>query len=113
MYEVLDKDTIKSEILPHLSVEKRGYVTKSYLVEAIQYVLYRLKNGLSVAHNEEKGKSASFCFLCFYVKSGRVYANTREKSVFVKPNEQRRACSNTVIPRKEQLTRSLIHLSSC
>jgi len=28
MYEVLDKDTIKFEILPHLSVEKRGYVTK-------------------------------------------------------------------------------------
>ena len=28
MYEVLDKDTIKSESLPHLSVAKRGYVTK-------------------------------------------------------------------------------------
>ena len=28
MYEVLDKDTIKSEILPHLSVAKRGYVSK-------------------------------------------------------------------------------------
>jgi len=28
MYEVLDKDTIKSEILPYLSVAKRGYVTK-------------------------------------------------------------------------------------
>jgi len=26
MYEVLDKDTIKSEILPYLSVAKRGYV---------------------------------------------------------------------------------------
>ena len=35
MYEVLNKDTIKSEILPHLSVAKRGYVTKSYLAEAI------------------------------------------------------------------------------
>jgi len=39
MYEVLDKDTIKSEILPHLSVAKRGYVTKSDLLEAIQCVL--------------------------------------------------------------------------
>ena len=67
MYEVLDKDTIKSEILPHLSVAKRGYVTKSYLVEAIQYILYRLKNGLSVAHNEEKVKRTSSCFLCSYV----------------------------------------------
>ena len=43
MYEVLDKDTIKSEILPYLSVEKRGYVTKSDLVEVIQCILYKLK----------------------------------------------------------------------
>ena len=28
MYEVLDKDTIKFEILPHFSVAKRGYVPK-------------------------------------------------------------------------------------
>ena len=83
-----------------MSVAKRGYVTKSYLAEAIQYILYRLKNGLAVAHNEEKVKSVSLCFLCSYVKSGRVYANTREKNVFVKPNEQRRACSNTVMARK-------------
>ena len=92
---------------------KRSYVAKSYLAETIQYILYRLKNGLLVAHDEEKVKSVSLCFLCSYVKSGRVYANIREKNVFVKPDEQRRACSNTVMPRKEQLTRSLIHLSSC
>ena len=45
MYEVLDKDTIKSEILPYLSAEKRGYVTKSDLVEVIQCILYKLKTG--------------------------------------------------------------------
>ena len=45
MYEVPDKDTIKSEILPYLSVEKRGYVTKSDLVEVIQCILYKLKTG--------------------------------------------------------------------
>ena len=28
MHEVLDKDTIKSKILRHLSVAKRGYVSK-------------------------------------------------------------------------------------
>ena len=28
MYEVLDKDTIKFENLPHSSATKRGYVTK-------------------------------------------------------------------------------------
>ncbi len=35
MYEVLDKDTIKSEILPHLSVAKRGYVSKGDQAEVI------------------------------------------------------------------------------
>ena len=45
MYEVLDKDTIKFEILPHLSVAKRGYVTKSDLVEVVQCILYKLKTG--------------------------------------------------------------------
>ena len=45
MYEVLDKDTIKSEILPHLSVVKRGHVSKSDLVEVIQCILYKLKTG--------------------------------------------------------------------
>ena len=30
MYTVLDKDTIKNEILPHLSKAKRGYVTQSF-----------------------------------------------------------------------------------
>ena len=45
MYEVLDKDTIKSEILPHLSVTKRGFVSKSDLAEVIQFNFYRLKTG--------------------------------------------------------------------
>jgi len=45
MYEVLDKDTIKYESLPHLSVAKRGYVTKCDLVEVIQCILYKLKTG--------------------------------------------------------------------
>ena len=45
MYEVPDKDTIKSEILPHLSVAKRGYVSQSDLVEVIQCLLYKLKTG--------------------------------------------------------------------
>ena len=28
MYEVPNKETLKSEILPHLSVAKRGYASK-------------------------------------------------------------------------------------
>ena len=49
MYEVLNKDTMKYEILPHLSVEKRGYVTKSDLTEFIQSNLYKPGNWLSMA----------------------------------------------------------------
>lgn len=49
MYEVLNKDTMKYEILPHLSVEKRGYVSKSDLTEVIQSNLYKPGNGLSMA----------------------------------------------------------------
>ena len=43
MYKVLDKDTIKSEILPHLSVANRGYASKSNLLDAFQCMLYKLK----------------------------------------------------------------------
>ncbi len=35
MYKVLDKDTIISEILPYLSIAKRGYVCKADIVEVI------------------------------------------------------------------------------
>jgi hypothetical protein len=43
MYEVLDKDTIKFENLPHSSVTKRGYVTKKRAAEVIQCILCKLK----------------------------------------------------------------------
>lgn len=45
MYAVLDKDTIKNSILPHLSTAKRGFVTKSCLVDVINAILYKLKSG--------------------------------------------------------------------
>jgi len=46
MYEVLDKDTIISEILPYLSIAKRGYVCKADIVEVINCILYKLKTGV-------------------------------------------------------------------
>jgi len=49
MYEVLDKDTIKSENLPYLSVAKRGYASKGYLAKVIQYILYMPENWLKMA----------------------------------------------------------------
>lgn len=46
MYKVLDKNTIENEILPHLSVAKRGFKTKSCLVEIVNSILYKLKTGI-------------------------------------------------------------------
>ncbi len=46
MYKVLDKDTIISKILPHLSIAKRGYVCKADIVEVINCILYKLKTGV-------------------------------------------------------------------
>jgi len=57
-------------------------------------------------------------FLC---QHGRIYAKTRKINVFVKSNEQCRACSNIGMARKhtfretrkERLTRSSIHSLTC
>lgn len=46
MYKVLSKDIIENEILPHLSTAKRGYETKSCLIEVINSILYKLKTGI-------------------------------------------------------------------
>ena len=43
MYEVPDKDTIKHDVIPLLSVPKRGYVSKSDLSEGIVNMLYKLQ----------------------------------------------------------------------
>ena len=45
MYAVLAKDIIKTEILPHLSKAKRGYITQSCLIDVINAILYKLKTG--------------------------------------------------------------------
>ena len=45
MYLVLDKDIINSEIVPHLPLEKRGFKTKSSIVEIVNSILYKLKTG--------------------------------------------------------------------
>lgn len=42
-YAVLDKDTIKNKIMPHLSVAKMGYVSKYSLVDVVNAILYKLK----------------------------------------------------------------------
>lgn len=49
MYKVLSKDTIENEIIPYLSVAKRGYKTKSCLIEIVNSILYKLKTGVQWA----------------------------------------------------------------
>jgi transposase len=46
MYKVLDKDIIENEIIPHLSVARRGFKTKSCLIETVNSILYKLKTGI-------------------------------------------------------------------
>ena len=43
MHEVPDKDTIKHEVTSLLSVPKRGYVSKSDLLEGIPKMLFKLQ----------------------------------------------------------------------
>lgn len=43
MHEVLDKGTIKHEVIHLLSVPKRGYVSKSDLLEGIPKMLFKLQ----------------------------------------------------------------------
>jgi hypothetical protein len=44
-YTVLDKDTIKNEIMPNLSVAKRGFVSQGCLIEVVNAILYKLRSG--------------------------------------------------------------------
>ena len=50
MSAILDKVTIKSEILPYFSTAKRGFETKSCLIEIINAILYKLKTGCQWIH---------------------------------------------------------------
>lgn len=69
MYKVLDKDTIKSAILPHSSVAKHGYVLKGNLVGVLSIHSLQVESIFSVAHNEEK-EEGLFMFLMFLCQNG-------------------------------------------
>ena len=49
MHKVLDGDVMKSEMLPHLSVTKRGHVSAGDLAKVVPYVLYKLRAWLPMA----------------------------------------------------------------
>ena len=59
----------------------------------------QVENGQSVANNEGKVKEHFFMFLMFLCQHGHICAKTRKVDVFVKPDEQCRACSEIVMAR--------------
>ncbi|OFQ23282.1 hypothetical protein HMPREF2955_07270 [Prevotella sp. HMSC073D09] len=61
MYEVPDKDTIKHDVIPLLSVPKRGYVSKSDLSEGIANMLYKLQTAYRRQINSTFPR---YCFHC-------------------------------------------------
>ena len=79
MYEVLNKDMMKSEILPHSSVANSGHAPKGNLVGVIPIHSLQVESIFTVAHSEEKVKSNSLCFLCSYVNMAYLCQNTKDK----------------------------------
>lgn len=59
MRTVLDKDRIKTEILPHLSKAKRGSTTQNCLIEVINAISYKLKTDCQWALLPMKGNVLS------------------------------------------------------
>ncbi|MEC4036785.1 IS5/IS1182 family transposase, partial [Myroides odoratimimus] len=43
MYQVLHKDSIELDIVPHLPLPKRGFKSKAPLYEIVNAILYKLK----------------------------------------------------------------------
>ncbi|MBD5170439.1 MAG: transposase [Bacteroidales bacterium] len=52
-YAVLDKDTTKKEIMPHLSIAKRGFICKFDLLSIVMAMLFKLKTGCQWVHLPE------------------------------------------------------------
>ena len=100
MYKVLDKDTIKSEILLHLPVAKTWIcLEKVTWQENFQYMLCKVKAAFQCHIMREKQRALLYVS---YVLTSTWACLCREtkKNVFVKPNVQCRACSNIVMARK-------------
>ena len=72
----------------------------------IQITIRRDERLTPSTYNEEKAKHTSLCLLCPYVKKDVFRSQYEKMNVFVKPDEQCRACSNMVMARKERLAPS-------
>ena len=120
MYEVPDKDMMKIEIMPLSSVANMAQPQNTNPARVFSIHSLQVERIFPGAHNEKSTVHFSI-FLMFLCQHGRIYVKTRKMNVFVKPNEQCRACPNIGVARKRtfretrkvRLTRSLVHLSSC
>ena len=81
MYEVLDKETMKSEILLHLPAAKRGYASKSNLLKAFQCMLYKLKTSLQ--WHKMRKKSSPLPYVSYVLMSEWTYScqNTIRRTI--------------------------------
>ena len=79
-YEVLNKDVMKSEILPHSPATKHGCPQKGNLAEVFSIHSLQVESIFPAAHNEEKVKRTSLCLLCSYVKKDVFRSQYEEKS---------------------------------
>jgi len=73
---------------------------KGNLARVLSIPSLQVESIFPMAHNEEKNKAQFFMFHLFSYQNGRIYVKTRKMNVFVKPNEQCRACSNIAMARK-------------
>ena len=82
IYDVPNKDMMKSEILPHSPVAKHGYVPpKGNLAGVFSIQSLQVESIFPVAHNEEKVKRISLCSICSYVEMD-VFMLRHEKRTF-------------------------------
>ena len=72
----------------------------------IQITIRRDERLAPSTYNEEKVKRTFLCFICSYVKMDVFSSQYEKMNVFVKPDEQCRACSNMIMARKERVAPS-------
>ncbi len=97
MYEILNKDTIKFEILTLLSTTKGGHTKKNGLFDNNRSILSKLKAGF--LWHVMKRQNDLLCFLCSYVKKNRTYAkNCSHVKMVVFISKQEKGNDNLLRP---------------
>lgn len=102
MIEILAKDTIEKYIIPFLSKAKRGYVSKVFLWEIVNAILYKFKTGVQWSLLPIKSLIMSDS-----IKAGAVYHHFNKWS---KDGSWKRAWQNLLKNHKSKLDLSITNL---